>query len=47
MTKEDFYTANVMEADGWEFLYDSDDGYMVFSRLIGGVVFTAKVAVEK
>lgn len=47
MTSDDFYTAQVMEKDGWNFVGEADDGDMVFTRLIGGVTFSAKVSVDR
>lgn len=47
MTKDEFYAAKILEDEFWEFLYISDDGAMVFSRVIGGVTFCARVAVDR
>lgn len=43
MDKEDFYAAQILETEGWEYLYTSDQGYMIFAKIIGGIVYSAKV----
>jgi hypothetical protein len=47
MTQDDFYAAKIIENDGWEFCGVADDGDMIFSRLIGGVLFSAHVSVDR
>lgn len=42
MDKEDFFAAQELEADEWEFSR-VDDGWMIFTRWIGGVLYTAKI----
>lgn len=44
MDKDDFYAAKEVEADGWEFLYISDAGEMVFNRYIATVEYVAHIS---
>jgi len=46
MTPEDFYAARELEDDGWEFIGTSDAGDMVFTRLLGGLVYVAEIRLE-
>lgn len=43
MDKEDFYAAQIVENEGWEFCRSDKDGWIIFTRMIGGVLFTAKI----
>lgn len=47
MTSDDFYAAKVMENDGWEFAGEADDGDMLFTRLIGGIQYSVRLAVDR
>lgn len=47
MNKDEFYAAKIIEDDHWEFLGMSDDGDMMFSRTIGGVIYSANVREDR
>lgn len=40
MDKDDFYAAQIMENDGWEYLCVGDNGCMLFTKVIGGIVYS-------
>lgn len=43
MNSIDFYAAQIIENDGWEYQSLTKSGEMVFTRLINGVVYSATV----
>ena len=46
MNADDFYVAKQLEKDGWSYEYLGDDGDMVFTRILTGVTYQARVRAE-
>ena len=47
MTKDQFYMANLLGTEGWEYNGLDDSGTPTFTRIIGGVLYVAEVKESK
>lgn len=47
MTTEEFYVANFLEDDGWEYNGTTDAGNMQFTRNIGGSVWVIEPKLDR
>lgn len=47
MTPDEFYVAQLLESEGWEYLGVMDDGDISFTRRINGVIFSMSIRESK
>lgn len=47
MTPDEFYMAQVLENETWQYVGTDAEGRVIFTRQINGITFTAKVSEER
>lgn len=47
MDKANFEVTKQMEEEGWLFMYEADDGDLVFVRRLGGMTIVANIREER